>query len=138
MKLLLAILLFAFGMPLSSAETIRAKGGEAHHQHEFQRRLPKRVAMALGEKKTFAFANLLVEYTYVITRMHTPNVVRRESRAMILATAMVSVAAIVILVLSLMDVCGGNINDALGEDGVTITNQTMYDCMKANIDTCNV
>jgi hypothetical protein len=39
---------------------------------------------------------------------------------------------------SVTNICGGDIDDALGEDGVTITNQTMYDCMKANIDACNV
>lgn len=35
-------------------------------------------------------------------------------------------------------VCGGTIDDALDEDGTTIRDQAMYDCMTANIDACNV
>lgn len=38
---------------------------------------------------------------------------------------------------SLTDICGGDLDDALEDDGVTIRNRTMYDCMKENIDACN-
>jgi hypothetical protein len=80
MKLFLTLLIVALDMPLSSAETIRAKGGEFHKQYEFQRRLPKGGKGGQGEamalpKKTLASANLLAESTSALSRMHTPNAV---------------------------------------------------------------
>ena len=34
--------------------------------------------------------------------------------------------------------CNGSIDDALEDDGVTIKDQALYDCMQSKIDACNV